>query len=167
MPEDTSGADGQFDRIVDALRRYGADAARLSAAFSARHDLQPADLTALVAVLAAEASGEPMTPRRLREHLGLSSGGTSYVIDRLERAGHLRRHRDDPTDNRVVHLRHTDAGRATGAAFFGPLGRRTRAVTDRYSPAELAVVARFLDEMADAVHAHLAEIQEGPSGNRR
>ncbi len=152
--------------IVDALRRYGSEATRLNAAFSARHELQPADVQALVAILSAEGSGEPLTPRALRAHLGLSSGGTSYVIDRLERAGHVRRHRDHPTDNRVVHLRHTEQGRATGSAFFGPLGARMREVMMRFDADELAVVARFLQGATDALGEHVRDLESGrPAGS--
>lgn len=144
--------------ITDALRRYGTDATRLAHTFAGRHDLQPADLQALVAIMSAEGGGQPLTPGALRAHLGLSSGGTSYVIDRLARAGHVRRVRDDPRDNRVVHLRYTDSGMATAMAFFGPLGARTQAVIDRFTPAEQDVVLRFLDATADAVRDHMDEL---------
>ena len=59
-------------------------------------DFYPADLRALVAIMSAEGNGTPLTAGQLREHLSLSSGGASLVIDRLERAGHIRRARDDP-----------------------------------------------------------------------
>jgi DNA-binding MarR family transcriptional regulator len=73
--------------------------------FSSPHKLQPADLRALVAIMSAEGRGEPLTPGRLRDHLDLSSAGTSYVIDRLVQSGHVERRRDHPADNRLVHLR--------------------------------------------------------------
>lgn len=145
-------------QIVDALRRYGTDSAKLAHAFATDHDLQPADVQALVAIMGAEGAGHPLTPGRLRTHLGLSSGGTSYVIDRLERAGHVRRVRDHPSDSRVVHLRYTDQGMATGMAFFGPLGRLTDAAMDQFDPAELAVVSRFLGAAADAMRDHLESL---------
>lgn len=147
--------------IVDALRRYGADSARLAHAFSARHHLQPADVRALVAIMSAEGNGTPMTAGQLRKHLGLSSGGTSLVIDRLEGAGHIRRTRDHPSDNRVVHLRYTDQGMATGLAFFGPLAQRTDAVLDHFSPPELAIIQRFSAAMADSVHDHIEQLERG------
>lgn len=160
-PSDPTDADGRVRwEIVDALRRYGTDSSRLGHAFAARHDLQPADVQALVAIMSAEGAGHPLTPGRLRMHLGLSSGGTSYVIDRLEKAGHVRRARDHPSDSRVVHLRYTHQGMATGMAFFGPLGQLTEAAMDQFNPAELAVVGRFLTAAADAMHDHLASLTE-------
>ena len=143
--------------ITDSLRRYGTDAGRLGHAFAELHQLQPADLRALVAIMSAEGNGAPLTAGQLRAQLGLSSGGTSLVIDRLERAGHIRRVRDNPADNRVVHLRYTDQGRATGLAFFGTLGERANAVLDQFSSAELTVIERFITAMASSVHEHVAE----------
>ena len=148
--------------IIDALRRYGTDSARLGHAFAALHQLQPSDLQALVAIMSAEGNGAPLTTGQLRKHLGLSAGGTSLVIDRLETAGHIRRARDHPTDKRVVHLRYTDQGRATGMAFFGSLGGRAHAILDQFSPGELETVQHFIGAMADAVHEQV----QGLTGRR-
>ena len=145
--------------IIDALRRYGTDSARLGHAFATRHDLQPADLRALVAIMSAEGNGTPLTAGQLREHLNLSSGGTSLVIDRLEAAGHIRRARDQPTDNRVVHLRYTDQGMVTGMAFFGSLGGHAQSIMDRFSPGELLVIQRFITAIADSVHAQVQSLE--------
>jgi DNA-binding MarR family transcriptional regulator len=145
--------------VIDALRRYGTDSSRLGHAFSALHQLQSADLQALVAIMSAERGGEPMTPGALRRHLGLSAGGTSLVIDRLERAGQVRRGRDHPTDNRVVYLRYTDHGMATGRAFFGPLGDLTNAVLDGFSSEELSIIHRFVTAAAEALHTHVADLE--------
>jgi DNA-binding MarR family transcriptional regulator len=153
-------------RIIRALQRYGQDASRLGHAFSVLHDLQPPDLRALVAIVEAEAAGAPLTPGRLREHLRLSSGGTSVVIDRLERAGHVERVRDHPGDHRVVHLRQTSQGVATAFGFFGPLAARTQALADTFDPAEQEVVARFLDGAATALHDHLDALDRS-AGQRR
>ena len=84
------------------------------------------------------------------------------VIDRLEAAGHIRRARDHPTDNRVVHLRYTDQGRATGMAFFGSLGGRAHAILDQFSPDELETIQHFIGAMADAVHEQV----QGLTGRR-
>jgi len=145
--------------IIDALRRYGTDSGRIGHAFAELHRLQAADLRALVAIMSAEGNGTPLTAGQLREQLGLSSGGASLVIDRLEQAGHIRRARDHPADNRVVHLRYTDQGRATGLAFFGSLGDRTHAILDGFTEDELQVIARFITAMADSARQHVQELE--------
>lgn len=145
--------------IIDHLRRYGTDAVRLVHAFATLHHLQRVDVDALVAVMSAEGTGNPLTPGSLREHLGLSSGGTSYVIDRLEKAGHVRRARDHPQDSRVVHLRYTDQGMRTGLAFFGPLAERTQSVIDRFSTAEQDIILRFVSGAAESMAAQVADLE--------
>jgi DNA-binding MarR family transcriptional regulator len=150
--------------IIDALRRYGTDSARLGHAFAALHQLQPTDLQALVAIMSAEGKGTPLTAGQLRTHLGLSSGGTSLVIDRLEAVGHIRRARDHPSDNRVVHLRYTDRGRATGMAFFGSLGGRANTILDGFSHDDLETILRFIGAMADAVHEQVQGLTGPPPG---
>ncbi len=54
-----------------------------------------------------------MTPGRLRKQLNLTSGAMTACLDRLERAGHIRRVRA-ADDRRVVHLEYED--RAKGLA---------------------------------------------------
>jgi len=146
--------------IIDALRRYGTDSGRIGHAFAELHRLQAADLRALVAIMSAEGNGTPLTAGQLREQLSLSSGGASLVIDRLEQAGHIRRARDHPADNRVVHLRYTDQGRATGLAFFGSLGDRVHAILDGFTDEELQVIARFITAMADSARQHVQELED-------
>lgn len=162
-PADAAGRQSRVRwSIIDALRRYGTDAGRLGHAFAELHRLQPVDLRALVAIMSAEGGGAPLTAGQLRAKLGLSSGGASLVIDRLEQAGHIRRARDHPNHNRVVHLRYTDQGRATGLAFFGSLGERANAVLDQFDDRELTVIERFITAMADSVNEYVIELDHGP-----
>ena len=148
--------------IIDALRRYGTDSARLSHAFAALHQLQAADVRALVAIMSAEGNGTPLTTGQLRDQLGLSAGGASLVIDRLQAAGHIRRARDHPTDNRVVHLRYTEQGMATGLAFFGSLGDQANAILNQFSPGELQVIGKFITAMADSMHHYVQSLERRP-----
>jgi DNA-binding MarR family transcriptional regulator len=166
MTESATATSGRADRvhsIVDGLRRYATDAARLSQAFSSAHGLHAADVQALAAIMDAARAGEPLTPGRLRRHLGLSSGGTSYVIDRLAKAGHIQRERDHPGDNRVVHLHHTDQGMATGLEFFGPIGNRTREVLAPFGDGELDVIHRFVIAVTESLHEHITELETAHS----
>jgi DNA-binding MarR family transcriptional regulator len=78
-------------------------------------------------------------------------------LDRLERAGHIRRVRD-AGDRRVVHLHYADAARGLARDCFRPLARGTEAARGRFSPGELDVVVRFLAEM----NAELVLLRRGP-----
>ncbi|TDC33635.1 MarR family transcriptional regulator [Micromonospora sp. 15K316] len=144
--------------ITGDLRRYSSDAQHIGHAFAGLHGLNATDLQALIAVMDAELVGEPITPGRLGAHLGLSSGSVTALVDRLERAGHLRRSRA-ADDRRKVLLHYADRGAALATAFFGPLGARTDAVVAGFSDDELQVVHRFLRMMAESARDYRDEVR--------
>ncbi|MGW3988150.1 MarR family winged helix-turn-helix transcriptional regulator [Streptomyces sp. NPDC004830] len=143
------------------LRRMNSEFNRIAQEFAQAQGLHLTDMQALIAILDAEAdpeaSGEPMTPGRLRKQLNLTSGAVTACLDRLERAGHVRRVRDGG-DRRVVHLHYADAARSLARDYFRPLARGTEAARSRFGPDELAVVVRFLAEM----NAELARLRRTP-----
>ena len=167
MMEITSSTDtmqnvtGEREHLVQLLQDYADEAGRLGHTFAAGQGLHRTDAAALLAVLRAERDGDALTPGRLGEEVGLSSGATTAAVDRLERLGHLHRVRDD-ADRRRVTLHHDPAGAEVGRAFFGPLATRLDAVLAGYTPAELAVVHRFLTDVVTSVAEHRAEMTETP-----
>ena len=144
--------------VVDLLRLYTIEAQRVAHDFAGQQGLHFTDLQALIAVMHAERRGTPLTPGRLGETLGLSSGATTAVIDRLERAGHLRRTRES-ADRRVVHLRYGEPGMELAVAFFRPLGARSQVVMDEFSPDELETVRRFMSGMLEAITERHQELR--------
>lgn len=153
--------DGVLDELVRLLQDYSVEAERLGQVFAERHGMHPTDLHALLAVMRADAGGTPLTPGRLGRRLGLSSGATTAVIDRLERAEHVHRTRDGQ-DRRRVTLHHGEAASILGAAFFGPLGRRMTAMLDAFTAEELAAVSRFLTDTNAVMREHRAEVTGAP-----
>ncbi|KXK61142.1 MarR family transcriptional regulator [Micromonospora rosaria] len=144
--------------IVADLRRYSVDAQHIGHAFANLHGLNATDLQALIAVMDAELAGDPITPGRLGEHLNLSSGSVTALVDRLERGGHVRRGRDT-ADRRKVFLRYADRGAALAREFFRPLGQRTDAVMANFSDEELEVVHRFLTVMVGSMREHRDDVR--------
>ncbi|MDF2978482.1 MAG: MarR family transcriptional regulator [Actinomycetospora sp.] len=153
----TEGGREAREQLVELLQAYADESGRLGQAFAAGQGLHRTDAQALLAVLRAERAGAALTPGRLGEEVGLSSGATTAAVDRLERLGHLHRVRDD-VDRRRVTLHHDPAGADVGRAWFGPLAARLDAVVADYSPDELAVVTRFLTDVVDAVARHRADM---------
>jgi DNA-binding MarR family transcriptional regulator len=141
------------DDLVRLLQRHAAESERLGQVFAESHGLHATDWAALLAVMQADRAGEPLTPGRLGDHLGLSSGATTAVIDRLERATHVQRARD-ARDRRRVTLHYAGPSTELAEAFFRPLAARMDAMLAPYTANELAVVRRFLAEWVDLVHDH-------------
>ncbi|MDN5918416.1 MAG: MarR family transcriptional regulator [Pseudonocardia sp.] len=147
------------EQLVELLQDYAGEADRLGQAFAGRNGLHLTDLHGLLAVTRAGNAGEPLTPGALGSRLGLTTGATTALVDRLERAGHVRRSRES-ADRRRITLRHSDTAAAVGAAFFGPLGTRMGEVLDGFSEDELDAAARFLTAMTALVADHRAHLTD-------
>jgi DNA-binding MarR family transcriptional regulator len=129
--------------IAVRLRRMTAEFNRVAHEFANQQGLHTTDVQALIMILDAPS---PITPGRLREELNLTSGAVTACLDRLERAGHIRRVRD-AHDRRVVHLHYHEAAKELAAAFFRPLAGSTDSALRRFTADELRTVATFLDAM--------------------
>jgi DNA-binding MarR family transcriptional regulator len=131
--------------LARLLRCHTATAVRFGRAFAERHGLHPTDWGALLAVAKSDHAGAPLTLGELSEYLGLSSGATTALVDRLERAGHVRRVRDE-SDRRRLILHHDENARPLLAAFSDPLDGLLGTLASGYTAAELDAVQRFLSD---------------------
>ncbi|MFE5667685.1 MarR family winged helix-turn-helix transcriptional regulator [Streptomyces niveus] len=145
--DDGGTAPGPTDLRAFALelRRMNGEINRLVHGFATDQGLHATDIQALAAILDAET---PLTPGRLRDHLGLTSGAVTACLDRLERAGHIRRSRES-ADRRVVHLHYLAGARSAARSHFRPLAEATERARAGFSEPELAVVLRFLASVND------------------
>ena len=64
-------------------------------------------------------------------------------LDRLEKAGHIRRSRD-AADRRVVHVHYETGARPAARRHFMPLAEATSRAIDRFDEQELATALRDL-----------------------
>ncbi|MEU3459554.1 MarR family transcriptional regulator [Streptomyces sp. NPDC006733] len=144
-PDGTSRQD--FARL---LQRLSAEMNMLSHDFAAAQGLHATDVQALLAVMNAARSSHPTpaTPSWLSQELSLTSGAVTAVLDRLERAGHVRRARDG-VDRRQVQIHYNPGAGSLAAAWFQPVGASTDAVRAEFTDAELGTVTRFLDRMTE------------------
>ena len=135
------------------LRRLTVELDAVGDRFAELHGLGRTDVRALVAIMDATRSGSALTAGALGAAVGLSSASVTALVDRLERAGHLRRVRDREDRRRVV-LEMSDTAMSAGAQFFGGLQRDLLDAMRHYSDDDLAVVRRFLTEMTDVIVRH-------------
>lgn len=129
------------------LMRFATQMHAVSNRFAVRQALHPTDVTAM-AILAA--AGRPLTAGELATQLELSTGATTRLLDRLQRAGHVAR-ATDPGDKRRRLVSITPSAGATAGAYFGELGTRVDEVLGRFDADEQAVIGRFLDQLVTAM----------------
>jgi DNA-binding MarR family transcriptional regulator len=91
-----------------------------------------------------------MPPSELAAAVRLNSGGLSIALERLERAGYIRRRQHEHDRRRVV-VEATEKAHAVDEEVFGAIEERMRRLLGRYQAAELEVVRRFLRETRSAV----------------
>jgi DNA-binding MarR family transcriptional regulator len=101
----------------------------------------------------------PATAGRLAELMGLTTGATTALIDRLEQAGFVQRTRD-PDDRRRVYVEMTQAAQRRAWPFYEPLFRLSADLYGRYTAAELELVLDFLETGAELSRQVLADLRE-------
>ena len=98
-----------------------------------------------------------LTPSRLAEQLRLTSGGTTALIQRLERGGFVARE-PHPEDRRSSLLRLSESGRRRAEELYAPLVRELDEAAAALAPSEREIVARFLARVAEIGEAHALKL---------
>jgi DNA-binding MarR family transcriptional regulator len=135
--------------IRAALHRKALADARQRAALARRLGLTDSEVLAVQHLARA---GE-LTPGQLGALLQLSSGGTTGLIQRLQRAGHVSRHAH-PHDRRSAVVRLTPAIAAWATEAWAPFVAEIDALAMGMSASEREVVRRFLEGAAQAAERH-------------
>jgi DNA-binding MarR family transcriptional regulator len=135
--------------IVHLLRAVTVELGLHTTRFANRNGMHPTDVRALIALMDASRAGEEMTAGRLGAALGINSAGTTALVDRLERAGHVRRVRGE-RDRRKVVIEVSEEAVELGWAHFGPLIGRAVELLRGYDERELAAIRGFLGGVREA-----------------
>jgi DNA-binding MarR family transcriptional regulator len=104
----------------------------------------------------------PLTAGALAEITGLTTGAITGVIDRLERAGFVRREHD-ADDRRKVLVRLVPDSLARVMPLFAPMEKRAMAALAGYSDKELDFLLRFLESNAKAARDAMTELRTMPA----
>ncbi|HEX5142152.1 MAG TPA: MarR family transcriptional regulator [Dehalococcoidia bacterium] len=92
----------------------------------------------------------PMTAGRLSQLTGLSTGATTRLVDRLVRAGFVRREPDDQDRRRVI-IAPVPENLGDVSKLYVPLMDKLGAVWASFSDEELTVILRFARSSNNAV----------------
>ncbi|MER7008028.1 MarR family transcriptional regulator [Dactylosporangium sp. NPDC000555] len=115
------------------------------------------DLRCLELLFGPEAT--PLSPGELAAAAGMTTGGVTTAIDRLERSGYVTRERDS-ADRRRVTVRPTALAERAVIEMYGPVVSEGNAYLRRFDDAMLAGMIEVL-EFATRQHLdHAARLAE-------
>ncbi|GAA4527539.1 MarR family transcriptional regulator [Brachybacterium paraconglomeratum] len=143
----TSADISQIDALMAALSRLRVAERELSEASLRYMQLGETDMRALHFLIVCENTGVVVTPGAISQELQISSASTTKLLDRLERAGHIRR-TPHPSDRRALVIGIDPATRATAIRTVGSMQARRVHAARRLTSAEREIVSGFLDDMA-------------------
>src|SRR5512134_2060779 len=148
--------------VLREVRRMTAQSVLISQAVSERFGLSSSDLECLdLALLSGGA-----TAGEFAKVTGLTTGAITGVIDRLERAGYVRREKD-PTDRRKVIVRARPAMTRRIASLYDSLQREMTALWSQYGDDQLALILDFLIKSCDLAVQEIAKLQTKGIGPQR
>jgi DNA-binding MarR family transcriptional regulator len=153
--------EAEWGELLDALsweaRRSAAYFGMLNRAVASRMKLNATDME-MLGVLAVLG---PTSPTRLASLLAMGTGSMTLVIDRLERAGFVRRVRDTD-DRRGLTIEFVPERRPEAAALYAPLHRQGAEIAKRYSERDLAVIIDYLTRSNDMLREIATSLAQGP-----
>lgn len=110
-----------------------------------------------------------VTAGRLAEVTGLTTGAITGVVDRLEKAGFVRRERD-ANDRRKVFIAIIPENIAKVGRFYEPMQRAVLKDWESYTDAELRLLLRFMTQGYKTMLAATEELKamlQAPKGAKR
>src|SRR3954452_5951956 len=102
-----------------------------------------------------------VTAGRLAELTGLTTGAITGVIDRMEKAGLVRRERDEE-DRRKVYVVVVPEAIAKVGRFYEPLQKAVTTDWEGYSDAELKLLLRFMTQGYNTTLGVLDDLKAAP-----
>ena len=143
-------------RLTEAVRRQVAWTVLHNQAIADRLGMSATDLHA-INLLDIEG---PITAGRLAELMSLTTGAVTGVLDRLERAGLVRREAD-PADRRRVVARLVPAGMERVRAAFVAVGTGVQDLYTTYDDSQLRLLVEYAERNAEITRRITAQMRAG------
>lgn len=144
------------EELVQALRRVGDHGVVFSEALAGRLGISATDLKCASIV----DQGGPLPAGRLAELTGLTTGAITGVIDRLEKAGFVRRAKD-PADRRQVIVESVPARGKDFDELLGPFFDAMSSYCADYGDEELERLIHFLEGYGEVLQEQAARLRAG------
>ncbi len=88
------------------------------------------------------------TPSEISKHTSLSTGATTAMLDRLEKAQLIER-KPNPKDRRGVLITASKKRNKEVGSFFTPLREKTDKLISKYTQKELAIIEEYLTKSSE------------------
>lgn len=109
-----------------------------------------------------------LTAGQLAELTGLTTGAITGIVDRLEKAGMVRRERD-PADRRrvIITMTITPERQQQYRELFEPLAQATSELCATYSDRDLELIFDFMQKSNAMMHQQTLRLREKKDGKQR
>ncbi len=128
--------------VVDQIRRFSAGVVLFNQKVAERVGLHPTDVQCLNLL---ELVGT-CTPGKMTEGMGLTTGGVTVMLDRLEKAGYVKRE-PNPDDRRSVLVRVSEKKMEQIDIHYAEVAKQFEAHIALMPDADLKVVIDFLKQV--------------------
>ncbi|MEM9463880.1 MAG: MarR family transcriptional regulator [Actinomycetota bacterium] len=145
--------DNNTSSLFAEIRTLGAAMDAFDRAASRALDINRSDLHALNAL-----EHGPLSHGDLAQHLGLSSGSVTTLVDRLEQAGYVVR-QPDPDDRRRSEVALTPVTYQAFARVYRPCGQAVEQGLDGLSESAKSAAASALNLASTAILGAAAELE--------
>lgn len=144
-----------IDDLQQESRRYLASYVMFNQAVADHLKLHPTDVQCLNLL-----TGEPgpFTTGRIAELTGLTSGSATRLVDRLEKAGYVVRHRDT-TDRRRVLVEPVPEAMQNLRELWAELGQGWREMFADYTEDELALLYLHMQRTVELSRKQIAHLR--------
>jgi DNA-binding MarR family transcriptional regulator len=144
-------------RALAAVRDYGVNLTHFRNAMSEWAGLNVTDTECLRLLFLKGIS----TPSQIARHTGLTSGATTAMLDRLEKAGLIER-RPNPDDRRGTLIAAKEHAGPKMASWFESARQAQDALLSGYSATDLALIADVFERFARLWDEERVKLQRDP-----
>lgn len=130
-------------RALNAVRDYGVELTQFQNAMDTWAGLNATDMACLRFLFLKHVS----TPTQLARHTGLTSGATTAMLDRLEKAGLIER-RPNPDDRRGTLIFPAESSAERAASWFESARNAQAELISSFSAEELEFIADVFERFA-------------------
>ncbi len=143
-------------RLTTALRIASAQGLLVSQAVAAKAGLNTTDIECLDIIQ----TGDLVSAGEIAKKTGLTTGAVTTLLDRLEKAGYIKR-QADPNDRRRVLIAIQPEKLQPLVEIYAPLQAAMEALYGDYSEAELITIADFTERAATVSSDFVRNLNDG------